>query len=549
MNPRTILLLAATSVVAIAAFSVWSRLLRHQPQPAPAVSSIDASRVSAADVDRLMNARLSSKASAEALLAEITTRLKQQLERPEARASEAVLTFSSAAALQEFLARAARNGLHVVACIDGLNTVRVRYDSVGGLARELIENASGYSQVAPNFLIGAPATPPGVQERAAHVQVPVGNNLLPFLGITGDTSNWGRGVTIAVLDSGVGSDATFGTGRLSCIDIGLGTVPAASSGDGHGTAVAALAAGMAADARGIAPASNVLSIRVTGDDGTSDTFTVARGILAATDAGAKIINISLGGYGTNAALDAAIAYATEKGAVIVAAAGNDQAARLTWPAADPRVVSVGAVDAYGQQVLFSNSGSQLQVSAPGYGVQTAWAGGARVFFDGTSASAPVVSGAIAAVLSQNPSLSPTQAWQVLEEHVSDAGVEGTDPDYGHGVLNVGWAMARNDPTRADTAVASHYYNPSTEQLQFVVQNRSAQAVAGLTLNISVNGAESRYAIPWLAAGAAQTVSLPLAASQLAAARRIELRSELVNPATITDQVPSNNTRATVLTAP
>src|SRR5204863_541770 len=118
--------------------------------------------------------------------------------------------------------------------------------------------------------------------------------------------------------------------------------PGSGREDGHGTSVAALAAGSARDAPGVSPGANILSIRVTDANGTSDLFTISQAILAAVDAGAKIINISLGGYSTGPVLDSAIAYATKQGALIVAAAGNDQAAQLAWPAADSRVVSVGA---------------------------------------------------------------------------------------------------------------------------------------------------------------------------------------------------------------
>jgi hypothetical protein len=253
---------------------------------------------------------------------------------------------------------------------------------------------------------------------------------LEFLGVDPKSpsyATWGQGVTIAVLDTGVAPDPTFGSLRYRTIDIGLGSTTGSGGEDGHGTAVAALAVGAAADAPGIAPAANLLSIRVTDASGASDLFTVAQAILAATDAGAKVINISLGGYATSATLDAAITYATTRGAVIVAAAGNDQAAQLTWPAADPRVISVGAIDAAEQQLTFSNSGPQLQITAPGYGVQTAWLNGQRAYADGTSISTPLVSGAIAAVLSQNPAMSPGQAWTVIRQTTSDAGAPARTP--------------------------------------------------------------------------------------------------------------------------
>jgi hypothetical protein len=549
MRLRFVFLLAVITLGTVAFMAFWQA---HQPVAAPLIARpaplADLSKVSPEDLDRLVNVSLQPKATPAELIAAVAEKLKKRVERADARPREAVLTFKSAEAYHNFLVRAGLAGLRIIGRIDSSNTARVGYDSLNGLARELLENGTDYDQVAANFFIGNPNTPPQAQTRANRTQVAVGNNLLPVLGVSGDTQTWGHGVTIAVLDSGVAADATFGLGRLSTLDVGLGTAAAGGAEGGHGTAVAALAAGQASDAPGVAPAANILSVRVTGDDGKSDAFTVAQGILAAVDAGAKIVNISLGGYGTNAALDSAIDYATSHGAVIVAAAGNDQAAQLTWPAADPRVISVGAVDATGQQAIFSNSGPQLQITAPGLGLQTAWTDGARVNFDGTSGSSPIVAGAIAAIMSQDSSLTPAQAWQVLQTHASEAGVPGPDPNYGNGVLNLGWAMARNDPTRIDTAIASQYYDASTEQMQIVVQNRSAQAVAGLDLNVNINGAPQHYPIAWLAAGATSVVSLPISAGQLAAAGRIEFNTDLVNASGITDQVPTNNHRASVLTS-
>jgi hypothetical protein len=549
MSLKSAFVLAVLSLGAVAFYAYWHAQPGHAPTPPPPEPLADLSKVSAEDMNRLVNVNLPAHITSREVLASVAGKLKQRIERVDARPHEAVLAFKTAEAYRNFLARAAQAGLHVIGRIDSSNTVRISYDDLNGLARELLDNATDYGQIAANYFIANPNTPPQAQARANRSQAPVGNNLLPFLGVSADTQNWGRGVTIAVLDSGVAADATFGLGRLSTLDIGLGTTPAGGSEGGHGTAVASLAAGQSADAKGVAPAASVLSIRVAGDDGKSDTFTVAQGILAAVEAGAKIVNVSLGGYGTNAALDSAIDYATSHGTVIVAAAGNDQAAQLTWPAADSRVISVGAVDATGQQVIFSNSGPQLQITAPGLGLQTAWTDNARVLFSGTSGSAPIVSGAIAAVMSQDPSLTPAQAWQVLQTHASDAGAPGVDPNYGNGVLNLGWAMARNDPTRIDTAIASHYYDAASEQLQIVVQNRSAQAVAGLDLKIDINGAAQHAPISWLAAGATTIVNLPISSSQIAAAGTIEIHSELVNPTGITDQVPTNNQRTSTLAAP
>ena len=465
-----------------------------------------------------------------------------------ARPHEAVLTFASMEAYRRFLARASQLGLTILGQLDALLTVRVRYDSLAGLQSDMLANGGDYTEVGANYYVAIPATPPK-QDRPPQNLVPVGNDALAILGVTGDHSQWGRGVTIAVLDSGVAPDSTFGTGRLRSLDIGLGTAAGGGPDDGHGTAVAALAAGAAPDAPGVAPAADILNIRVTDANAQSDVFTIAQAILAAAEAGAQVINISLGGYETSPTLTQAIDYAIQRGAVIVASAGNDQAAQLTWPAADPRVVSVGATDALEQQVYFSNAGAQLKLTAPGYGVQTAWLGGERVSFDGTSASAPLAAGAIAALMSTNPGMSATQAAQVLEHYASDGGAPGPDPNYGDGVVNLGWAMNRNNPLYVDTAISSHYYDAATGQMEFVIQNRGGQGIGGMVLSVDASGTTTTYSIPLLGPGASDVVAMAVDQSQLKANSGMVFRTQLANPAGVIDQVPANNRKASALAPP
>jgi hypothetical protein len=463
------------------------------------------------------------------------------------REREAVLSFKDDAAMQRFLERAQKNGLTVLGQLGPLRAVRVRFDSANALQRDVLENSDDYANLAGNGLFGIPR-PPAKQDRADLDQVPFGNDALAFLGVTGDRSAWGRGTTIAILDTGVAGDPTFGTGRVRALDIGLGVSPGTGGEDGHGTAVAALAAGLSPDAPGVAPSANLLSIRVTDASGTSDLFTIAHGIVAAADVGARIINVSLGGYSTGSVLDAAINYAMEKGALIVAAAGNDQAAQLSWPAADSRVVSVGAVDKAEQQVSFSNSGPQLQLTAPGYGVQTAWLNGQRVYVDGTSASSPIVAGAIAAVMSHNPSLTPQQAADLLARTANDGGAPGTDAAFGHGILNVGTALNSSNLSYVDTAVSSHFFNAEAGQMQFVIQNRSGRAVSGMSLSVSSGTTSTSQTVPSLAAGETYVAKVPVSEIALKSAGSISYTTQLSNPLGVVDQVPSNNKRSSVLTA-
>lgn len=542
-NPGRTILLVVGCLLAIAAilhFKSVGRQTRGNPGPLsrqhelrgmPASRSINHTPAAAATDGTGANA--------------LPEKMRRSLETPDVRRNEAILTFRDEESYRRFLDRARSLGLTILGRLDALRSARVKYDSLDELARDMRDNPDDYLDAGANASMHIPGVPPA-ENRAATMQVPLGNTLLSSLGIKGDQTGWGKGVTIAVIDSGVAPDATFGKGRLSYLDVGFGGAPGTGADDGHGTAVASLAAGMNSDAIGVAPYADIVSIRVTGADGLSDTFTVAQAILAAADAGAQVINISLGAYSGSSLLTYAIDYATSKGAVITAAAGNDQAAQLTWPAADPRVISVGAVDALEQQVLFSNSGDQLQITAPGYGIQTAWLDGDRVLLSGTSASAPIVAGAIAALMSQSPGLTAQQAWEVLRQYTNEAGAPGTDPDYGNGVLNVGWAMNRGDVSRVDTAVAAHYYDATAGEVDIIVQNRGGQGVSGLQLDVTSGDQTTSRLIPWLPAGATSIVRLPVDASNLSSGSGIQFRSVLTNPAGLVDQNPANNRKVTVL---
>jgi hypothetical protein len=545
MPPSRVLSFLVLSLgLVCAALLVW---LWHRSLPADSAGT----RPAGASVEASPRATAPPTQPAPADTAQATDsleRLARALRAGGVRAREAVLTFKDDDALQRFILRARQSGLNLVDRLDRLRAVRVRFDSLDGLRREMLGHGADYAAVEANPLIGIPS-PPAREDRATVTHVPFGNETLAAVGATGDRSGWGRGLTIAILDTGIAADATFGPGRVRTLDIGHGTTPGTGEADGHGTAVAALAAGAAADAPGVAPAAGLLSIRVTDASGLSDLFTVSRAILAAVDAGAQIINISLGGYATGPVLDAAIDYAGRNGALIVAAAGNDQAAQLAWPAADPRVVSVGAVDRLEQQVSFSNSGAQLRLTAPGYGVQTAWLDGQRVQVNGTSASAPVVAGAIAAVMSQLPGLSAPQAADLLTRTANDGGVPGTDPAYGHGILNLATALNRNDATYVDTAVSSLAYDAAAGQMQIVVQNRSGRAITGLSLTITTGGATQTQVVPSLTPGETHVARVPVSETALQTAGRLTVATRLTNPAGAVDQVPANNTRASVLTAP
>ncbi|EIP98745.1 subtilisin-like serine protease [Opitutaceae bacterium TAV1] len=481
--------------------------------------------------------------AAEADQARLAARLAQLFRRSGVRPDEGVLTFATEAAYREFLARAGDAGVAVLARIEGLRAVRVRVDDYDAFAGALRGRGGDFEAIGANPVMQPPAPPPA-EERSSSGQTPVLGGLLSALGFeAADNSAWGQGVLIAILDSGVLGDATFGDNRVKTLDVGQGFTGADSA---HGTAVAAIAAGGDASARGVAPAADILSIRVTDTNGQSDLFTVAQAIMAAAEAGAEVINVSLGGYATARLLEQAIDQAQAAGAVVVASAGNDQAGQLAWPAAYPQVISVGATDAAGWQMAFSNSGEQLRLTAPGYAITTAAGGGDRIYFSGTSASAPVVSGAIAALLSTNPSLTAAEAAQVLQTHANDGGTAGPDASYGSGVVNLVWAMDRDNASRVDGAVSAWVFDAKAGTVEVVVQNRGAQPLSGASLAVTVDGAPLLYPLLPLEPGASTSVKVPVVSERLEVNGKIVFRAELAMPAGTLDQAPKNNRAAAEL---
>jgi subtilisin family serine protease len=184
---------------------------------------------------------------------------------------------------------------------------------------------------------------------------------------------------------------------------------------GHGTAVAGVIAARAGNhlgGAGICWRCSIMPVKVLDASGSGDDTLIAAGIVWATDHGAKVINLSLGGPGASLELTNAIGYATGKGVIVVAAAGNSGTTTQFYPAADPRAVSVAATTLADQRYSWSNFGSWVRVAAPGCNVAPVLGGGYGNFC-GTSSAAPLVTGLIALELSAQPSATPQQMEQAL----------------------------------------------------------------------------------------------------------------------------------------
>ena len=219
-------------------------------------------------------------------------------------------------------------------------------------------------------------------------------------------------ILVAVLDTGVDrthEDLIGGT-ILDGYDVLNGSAGVSVDRDGHGTAVTGLIAATANNgvgSAGVAYGVRILPVRVARGSTNIYSSDMISGIRFAADAGARILNLSLGGYTYSAAEYDAVRYATERGCILLAAAGNDgetdRAGNKVYPASYPGVISVGSCDASGTRSSFSQMNEDVDLLAPGEELLLLVAGGkgekAYRMGSGTSYSTALMSGVAALALS------------------------------------------------------------------------------------------------------------------------------------------------------
>lgn len=219
---------------------------------------------------------------------------------------------------------------------------------------------------------------------------------------------------------------------------------------GHGTHVGGTVAAVTDNqigVAGVAPDVTLMSAKVLSDSGSGSYASVAAGIVAAADAGAQVISMSLGGPSNSAVITEAIKHAMSKGALSVAAMGNDGNERPSFPAAIDGVFSVGATDINNKIARFSQYGSHIDISAPGVNIMATFPRNASGMpgtnygaISGTSMATPIVSGVAALVMSQNPGITAEQVKTILKASAVDQGDAGFDKYFGAGIVNAEAAL-------------------------------------------------------------------------------------------------------------
>ncbi len=487
------------------------------------------------------NARASAPSPEELLTLLAASELKRK---------DLVLSFTDSAKAADFAAEAPAHGIEIVAESGPLATLRVRLrDPIK--AGKFLEERKDDLKMEWNRPVWAPAHP-----RAEYLDGEKGfaDQAADWLDVPPERSEWGRGVTVAVLDTGVNVDHPALKGA-EVISIDLVGGPHGPDGAylGHGTAVASLIAGSGEGVEGLAPAARILSVRVLDGQGGGDSFTVARGIVEAVDKGARVLNLSLGSASDSHVLQQAVDYARSKGAVVVAAVGNKGVRGVTYPAGFEGVVGVTSVDAKGRQSAFANYGEGVDIAAPGVDVHAAWAGAERVSFSGTSSSTAFVSATLAAELSRNPELPGEQVVDLLYKYANEAEKPGLDPLTGNGVLNVGRIENRQIPGIRDAAVVGYYFDPAelkggTTPFLVNVQNQGTEHLAGLTLEVEYGGLNRNFLIGSLSPGEVRSEKLYVDAATAADPEGVRIRSAIKTPQG-QDAKPDNDVRVSRITLP
>lgn len=228
---------------------------------------------------------------------------------------------------------------------------------------------------------------------------------------------------------------------------------------GHGTFVTGIIAANTNNGIGIAginPGAVIMPIKVTNEDGETDSFQIYRGIMYAVNQGAKVINISLGGRGISALEQSAINHAHQQGVFVAVASGNvGEEISLHGPASSKYVTAVGAMDYEGTISVISNWGSNNGLLTPGEEIYSLTSKdnkhvkpSVREFGyhkeSGTSFSTPMVTATASLIFAKNPSLTVEQVEDILFSTATDLEDEGWDGKSGAGLLNAQQAIRKAD---------------------------------------------------------------------------------------------------------
>ncbi len=230
-----------------------------------------------------------------------------------------------------------------------------------------------------------------------------------------DTLSPGGGASVAILDTGLGSDSGLEAFVLASFDAMNPAEPISDS-LGHGTQMALIAAGVVKpfgageDFKVQVP---IIPIRVFDNNGFTSNFSIMRSVDFALNHDARVMSLSWGSGTRSDFLENVLDLANAKGLIVVASAGNEPTGKPVYPAAYPSVVGVGALAPDGKFWKKSNYGNFVRLYAPGFAALPVGYEGDPGVYAGTSIAAAFVANIIANYISENPKATKQEILSIL----------------------------------------------------------------------------------------------------------------------------------------
>lgn len=274
----------------------------------------------------------------------------------------------------------------------GVQVVELRRGTSVDAALRYYRSLSSVQYAEPNYIQKKTFVPndPRYNEQYSHLRVNAPK--------AWDLSLGAPSVKVAIIDTGIDYNHPDLAGKVIKGKDVVNDDDDPMDDEGHGTHCAGIAAATSNNGIGIAGIGfnvTLIGVKVLDANGSGNTGFSAAGIIDAADRGADVISLSLGGYGTTQASQDAVNYAWSKGAVVVAAAGNDNTSTRFYPAALDNVISVGASDVSDARANFSNYGADwVSVAAPGVDILSTLPNNTYGLASGTSMACPLVSGLV-----------------------------------------------------------------------------------------------------------------------------------------------------------
>lgn len=299
-----------------------------------------------------------------------------------------------------------------------------------------------------------------------------------------------KNIKIAILDSGILASHPEFDGRLLPGYDFVNDDADPHDDYGHGTHVAGIAAAGVNNGIGmigVCPGCSIIPVKVLNQSNQGTWAGVAAGIVFAVDAGANVINLSLGGTSIAQAVEDAVRYATDKNVLVVAAAGNARSNAPFYPAALEDVVGVAATRNDDTRWSLSNYGYFVELSAPGYAIYSTYnnmdnAYRGYNYMSGTSMASPHVAGLAALLLSQNPQLKVAELRSLMRSTATDLGDPGRDDYFGYGRIDAFAALQANVPApQPNAAVGGSVWNDVNVNGQWEQSEQSVEGVLSIRL--------------------------------------------------------------------